>query len=261
MRHPYEDVRLKINWADKHIGDFINAAARFMKTNPYGVVVEHDADTGQKAFAVKTVTPIPPQISLIAGDALQNLRGALDYLACGLVRMATKSEPSKYVCFPISESEPLTNEQKSAFTRQVEGMRQDAVEAIQRLKPYKGGDNTLWRLHRLNIIDKHRLLMAAATCVSRINQGFSTHMVDYMLGFSDTAPVPAHTLLDRFPLKAGDKFPFDATKPQMDQSKQFMLEIAFNEPGISKGEVIVAILKDSSRHVQQIARDLLPFMY
>src|SRR5271169_1388962 len=125
MRHPYADVRLKIDWADKHIGDFINDAGRFMKTNPYSVVVEQDADTREKAFVVKTVTPIPPQISLIAGDALQNLRCALDYLACGLVTLATKTEPSKYVCFPISESEPLTNEQKSAFTRQVEGMRQD----------------------------------------------------------------------------------------------------------------------------------------
>jgi hypothetical protein len=175
--------------------------------------------------------------------------------------MATKTEPSKYVCFPISESEPLTKEQQASFFRQVKGMRQDAIDAIQRLKPYKGGDNTLWRLHRLNIIDKHRLLMAAATCVSQINPGFSTDVADYMMGLSDALPVPAHTLLDRFPLKAGDKFPFDATKPEMHQNKQFMLEIAFNESGTSEGEIIVAVLKESCRCVQKIASDLVRFMY
>ena len=38
-------------------------------------------------------------------------------------------------------------------------MRKDAVDAIDAIKPYKGGNDTLWRLHGLNNIDKHRLLI------------------------------------------------------------------------------------------------------
>jgi hypothetical protein len=152
MPHPYEDVASKIKWANKHINDFRAAVAGFMKSNPYGILVETDRNTRKRIYTVTKVTPVPPQIRLIAGDAIQNLRSALDYLACGLVRV-TKTEPSKYVCFPISESERLVKQQ-------VEGMRHDAIDAIKRIKPYKGGDDILWRLHRLNIIDKHRLLMA-----------------------------------------------------------------------------------------------------
>ena len=37
-------------------------------------------------------------------------------------------------------------------------MRQEAVKAIDRLKPYGGGNDFLWRLHGLNNIDRHRLL-------------------------------------------------------------------------------------------------------
>ena len=90
MPHPYEDVVSKIKWADKHIHDFRKAGATFMGGSPYGVVVEADPNTGDKAYYEITKVPaIPPQLRLIAGDALQNLRSALDYLACGLVRMAT----------------------------------------------------------------------------------------------------------------------------------------------------------------------------
>jgi len=37
-------------------------------------------------------------------------------------------------------------------------MRPEAIEAIDALKPYGGGNDLLWRLHELNNSDKHRLL-------------------------------------------------------------------------------------------------------
>ncbi len=38
------------------------------------------------------------------------------------------------------------------------GMRPAAVRAIDELKPYKGGNDQLWRIHELDIIDKHHAL-------------------------------------------------------------------------------------------------------
>ena len=139
-------------------------------------------------------------------------------------------------------------------------MRQDAIDAIKAIKPYKGGNNTLWRLHRLNIIDKHRLLMAATTSVSRINPDFENGLVDFLLK-GTIPPEPTTTLKDRFPVKAGDKFPFYSAGPQMHKHEQFMLEIAFNEPRVAEGEVVMTVLKESLRCVQQISRDFLRFMY
>jgi hypothetical protein len=41
-------------------------------------------------------------------------------------------------------------------------MRADAIAAIDAAKPYKGGNEPLWRIHELNNIDKHRSLFSVA---------------------------------------------------------------------------------------------------
>jgi hypothetical protein len=41
-------------------------------------------------------------------------------------------------------------------------MRPIAVTAIDNAKPYNGGNEPLWRIHQLDIIDKHRNLFAVA---------------------------------------------------------------------------------------------------
>ena len=53
-------------------------------------------------------------------------------------------------------------EYESIKAGKVDGMRLDAKEAIDRLKPYKGGNDPLWRVHELDNIDKHRALFTVA---------------------------------------------------------------------------------------------------
>ena len=36
-----------------------------------------------------------------------------------------------------------------------------AIQAIDRLQPYKAGSRPLWLIHKLNIINKHRLVITA----------------------------------------------------------------------------------------------------
>jgi len=74
-------------------------------------------------------------------------------------------------------------------------------------------------------------------------------------------PEAATQLRDRFPLKAGDTFSVDLTKPEMNDNPQFLLEIAFNEPGIAEGEVILTVLKESLRCVQDVVGNLSRFLY
>ena len=90
-----------------------------------------------------------------ASDVIQNLRSSLDHLANQLVLTAGKS-PTRHTCFPIAENVAADERDKA---RKVEGMRSEAVEAIDRIKPYGGGNDFLWRLHEWNIIDKHKLLL------------------------------------------------------------------------------------------------------
>ena len=51
-------------------------------------------------------------------------------------------------------------------------MRQDAIDAIRALEPYKGGKGeNLWVLHRLNNIDKHRLIVTVGSSFQSVDVG------------------------------------------------------------------------------------------
>ena len=54
-------------------------------------------------------------------------------------------------------------------------MTQQAVAAIDALKPYKGGNDVLWQLHELNNVDKHRLILTVGSAVR------STDLGDYFV--------------------------------------------------------------------------------
>ncbi len=260
MTHSIEDVASKIKWADHHINNFRAAVLEFFKTNPYKFVVEVDPNIGNKIYTLITVTPVPPQVRLAAGDAIQNMRSALDYLACGLI-VANKSEPSQYSSFPISDSEPLTKDQQTTFKRAVKGMRQDAIDAIKAVEPYERGNRTLWRLHRLNRIDKHRVLMAAGACVSLVDPRFTHKLHDFLITGVEPLPGVTLPLKHSFPLKTGDKFTLNITNTKMELNEYPFLEIAFNEPGIAVGEVVITVLKESLRCVKEVVGNLSRFLY
>src|SRR5258705_31662 len=50
---------------------------------------------------------------------------------------------------------------KANSKAKIKGVNQAGVAIFDATKPYKGGDDRLWALHRLNNIDKHRLLLTA----------------------------------------------------------------------------------------------------
>jgi hypothetical protein len=86
-----------------------------------------------------------------AGDVVHNLRSALDHLAWQLAHWEG-NEPGTMCCFPIARS---FKDYESKKARQVAGMSPEAKKAIDDLRPYKYGCEPLWRIHYLDIVDKH----------------------------------------------------------------------------------------------------------
>ena len=112
---------------------------------------------------VRPLNIYPPEIPAIAGDVIHNLRCALDHLAFQLVSVGVslgESPPSKWddIQFPIAHSADIYEGRKR---RRVQGMTRQAVEAIDALKPYKGGNEPLWLLHKLDNTDKHSFILLA----------------------------------------------------------------------------------------------------
>jgi len=95
-----------------------------------------------------------------AGDVIHNLRSALDHLAWELAKWKT-GQPVKprYCCFPIGRD--FDNYKVIRNGGAVAGMSSEAKKAINDLRPYKDGNEPLWRIHHLDIVDKHRHLLVA----------------------------------------------------------------------------------------------------
>ncbi len=114
------------------------------------------------------------EIPLLAGEALQQMRSALDHLTWFLVdvgcvaqNITISDSDRKQIGFPIIDTDSPTQYEASR-KRKVKGMTQAAIDAIDAAKPYEGGNDCLWGLNQLNNIDKHRLLIAAGAQVAHI---------------------------------------------------------------------------------------------
>lgn len=140
-----------------------------MKSDAYTITVDVDYDTTEYEGRVhENHSPDVVRWGLLLGDALYNVRCALDYLAYALTILETKRDPpprAKSIYFPIvTDPQHWLPKMRSQIPR-VGGKVQDAIETMQ---PYHGGDDPTIRnrvgehplelLATLNNADKHSIL-------------------------------------------------------------------------------------------------------
>jgi hypothetical protein len=149
-------VRVKIERAKKHLRNLETELADFGKKEFYAVITDPNSQSRHlgkhRIFTFDTLAA--------AGDVVHNLRSALDHLASQLVWVGSGKEPTRRIEFPIAKDAATYEGDKA---RKVEGMTPEAIKAIDALKPYKGGNDALWRIHELDNIDKHRTLFTYGT--------------------------------------------------------------------------------------------------
>lgn len=160
-------IREKVDRSKKHLDDLVIARNRFFDPKPYVFESKRDPQTGFDIFSVTNLKAPPHEIGLIAGDVIHNLRSALDHLAFQLM-LANNQVPDKHTCFPIFDDGPTYNANRA---RRVRGMAQAAIHGIDAAKPYEGGTNELWCLHRLDIADKHHSLLVTLVSVTEMVAG------------------------------------------------------------------------------------------
>jgi hypothetical protein len=117
MADLFSDIREKMKRAERHIADFKNALTKFNATQPYSLKVDTETEPEKPFVRILRADPVPPEIRLIAGDVIQNLRSTLDYLSCALVR-ANGRVPSRFTEFPIFDK-PITSRLETQFRRKV----------------------------------------------------------------------------------------------------------------------------------------------
>jgi hypothetical protein len=254
----YERILTKYDWAKKHVRDFEAAVDVFRADNPHSIRYLHDEGTAEIVYYVESVPVIPNSLRLMLGDAIHNLRSTLDHVACALVIAADPAALCEYTGFPIFDSSEAF---RTMSRGKVPGLGQQALKNIDILQPYKGGlGHALWQLHRLDIINKHRLLLT----VSTVNTARSATPREKLAGKRDVVVVPAAPFFSQLmfaatvpavrAMEAADELArFPASEEY--ENMGFVFDVAINEPDILEGMPTFLFLRGTSSNVFRIIQE------
>jgi hypothetical protein len=133
-------------------------------------VVETNSEDHVEVFG-QQLKPLPADLELIVGDALQAMRSSLDNLAFALAIKNTPAMTPKEeadVSFPIFDTPP------TARSRSVMHMDGTAIAEVIRLCPDPAvgpiKDHPLWLLNKASNRDKHRTITVAAIAADNVSQ-------------------------------------------------------------------------------------------
>jgi hypothetical protein len=150
---PFKHARLKLARGRKHIADLEQGIAYFLSQKPHvAIIAEQSLGLLGTRYHMHTycVVEMQDELPLIFGDAVHNLRVALDVLANDAV--ALSGTPPKDVYFPFGKD---PEHLEDMIKKKMKGAAPDAKALVRSLKPYDGGNDALRALHDLDIKDKH----------------------------------------------------------------------------------------------------------
>ena len=254
----FESVWLKLDRAKQHIDDLEAAIIAFHRTDPYPIVTEDDPQTGRRVVKVKgKPKPIPSAIPLILGDAVHAIRTSLDHFAYAAVR--NPPDPTK-VMFPIwsRDTVPPPEVLKSTIKGNLPGVSEQLRQAIYALQPYRGGNGEyLWVINRLDVIDKHRVLLVIDTYPTRFQFDVSGLFAGMDVPY-DVPPI-VWGIKTQEPAIEDGAILYDADPNDFQKTKdlQFTFEIAFDEPKILKREPVVPTLRGLLDEVEGLLQRLI----
>lgn len=179
----------KMKWAWNHLYCLDDAIKRFLEPYRNSVITKFDNDTREYQWIFDgDVEEIPVEVTLIVSDILYNMRASLDYLVWQLVLAngATPEAGPGGNSFIIRESKASFDRGKG---RALRGVSAKAKARIEELKPYAGGNNSLFWIDELCNTAKHRHL-PLVVCSMNTAIGINLNDVDPNFG-----PVKKGTIL------------------------------------------------------------------
>jgi hypothetical protein len=248
---------VKIERAKEHVRNLQSEISTFWGSNKYTITPEDDPETGDEVFRFHGNLELPLNWSVIIGEALHDLRSALDHLAWQLVDAHSPGKGSKSTEFPIFDS---SEKYETRVKAKIKGASDKAIDIAKSLKAYKGG-NDIFFVHALNIIDKHRMLVTTGMArfaiiatgqYDRTDAEGRKHFVFRSGGSISTAPVFLEEGAEVYRIQAASK-----NAPGVDMNPQFSFDIAFNEPTVIQGGPVVGTLY----HLAEVTRETIGAFY
>ena len=250
------DLQLKVERAKKHLSDFETAVFRNPDPNKasYAPSLYHDGD--RKGIFAKPHHGSEPDIEwgIVLGDVFHQLRATLDHMlyAIAAARRPLTNKEARNLHFPIFEDETHFDADwrvTQNFWEPVIGT--DAFAELKLTQPYQRYPiapmtDPLWRLHKLDAIDKHRTILV-------LNKGWDLSAGAWPK--SGNGPIPL--MLSSQPVKPGAElfaaeWP-DAEPPREVYVKQFSSNIVFTgTDGLCDGASVIPTTQDMIATVSDV---------
>lgn len=149
-----DSAQLRIDRATKHIDDLDKL---FKDTPPAVLVMGTNIVTSERALYPKIKQAVLDEGTVVIGDALHNMRSALDHAYWTIVSPFVSNERDKRnIQFPFSAT--VSHLEDAIKKRSAQKVSTAFSKAICDMRPHKdvGGNEMLYAIHDLNCIDKHR---------------------------------------------------------------------------------------------------------
>jgi hypothetical protein len=247
-------IKKRIERAEEHIRDFEIRSRAFRDTRPYRLRFDRHPQASHGVYRIQIISEPPVILSLAAGEAIHQLRCSLDHLAWQLVE-ANGEFPGKHTYFPICST---LARYKSESIAKIRGMHVGATMLIDALKPYRGGNDDLWKLNELDNVNKRRQLPLVAFLV---RDALVPRLVS---AASVRVNIPHHEAWgDRFPMVKdgtaamrviGDH-PDDA-----DKELDIDFDIAFGVSQIVEGEPVIPCLRHFVEVVEAVVDRFVTYL-
>jgi hypothetical protein len=163
-------ARVKIARAHAHLLELDRLIIKHAETNPYRITQHLNEEEQSQSYIIE-IDGHPVTMGLAFGDCIHNLRSGLDLLAVELTRLGLEREGKQMSSTKLDKAGFLivANREnfEAKFTESTQHWSDAAKDYFLKLEPFNGGghafSDTLWHLHKLDILDKHKLLLVAAT--------------------------------------------------------------------------------------------------
>lgn len=240
-------VHLKLDRANEHIETFRLNLEAFLEGDPapFDFRTEEPSSpdkSGEYVLYAIVREPPPREFALVIGDAIQNMRIALEYLAYEL--SSPKARKNGSTAFPIYEDATKFNPSGIAS---VKGNERALIERVQ---PYAASkipsNDPLAILRKLSNLDKHQLLVPMIAAVRLDESWVASDNADINFRFIARGPVEHDAKIVAFTATPKD--------PTLDMNVQPRsgLEVQLQNTGIIGFDITALnILQMIEHHIRQ----------
>lgn len=159
MRGDLLDAKASVDWAVSNLPAFQQRIDSWLNLNVHIGIEDLPAPATHNPIIGIENEPLPPAFNVEFGAYINVIRSSLDILATALAYRCNIPKPET-MYFPIAKSAVAFARGKYTGANFVKGLPRTERDIIESLNPYQGGNEALWALHQLDIMRKHRRLIA-----------------------------------------------------------------------------------------------------